>query len=86
MRTLGICLIASMALAPFVAFGQSTDAQYCQALVKAYTGGGNARGSLQPDNAIAVAIAQCQEGKPAPAIPVLEQALKDAKVTLPPRN
>lgn len=86
MRTLGICLIASMALAPFVAFGQSTDAQYCQALVKAYTGGGNARGSLQPDNAIAVAIAQCQEGNATPAIPVLEQKLRDRNIAVPARS
>jgi hypothetical protein len=62
-----------------------SDSDYCHALVKAYTEGGMSRGSLQPDNATAVAIAQCQEGKPGPAIPVLEKSLRDARITLPSR-
>ena len=32
-----------------------------------------------------VAIAQCQEGNPEPAIPVLEQKLRDNRVTVPAR-
>ena len=63
-----------------------SDTDYCRALVDAYTFGGNARGGLQPDNATAVAIAQCREGNPGPAIPVLEQSLRDARITLPKRS
>jgi hypothetical protein len=55
----------------------TSDAAYCQSLVKAYSVGGNARGSLPVGNATAVAIGQCQEGNPGPAIPVLEQQLRD---------
>jgi len=32
------------------------------------------------------AINQCNQGNTAAGVPVLETALKDAKVTLPPRN
>lgn len=63
-----------------------SDADYCRALVNAYNEGGGARGSLQPDNATAVAIAQCQEGKPEVAIPVLEKSLRDARITVPQRQ
>ena len=67
---------------------QSTagDAAYCQSLVKAYTIGGNARGSSPVGVGTAVAIAQCQEGNPEPAIPVLEQKLHDAEIPLPARS
>jgi hypothetical protein len=38
------------------------------------------------DTDTAVAIAQCQEGNPKPAIPVLEQKLRDNRITVPPRT
>jgi hypothetical protein len=62
------------------------DQAYCMALVNAFNQGAGPRGSLQPSNATAVAINQCQAGNPGPAIPVLEQSLRDARVPLPPRG
>jgi hypothetical protein len=60
---------------------------YCRALINALQEGlPGPHGVLQPDNATAVAIAQCQEGDPGPAIPVLEQKLRDSKITLPKRT
>jgi hypothetical protein len=79
---LGICLIAGMALAPFTAFGQSADAKYCQSLADLYR-------KLNKENLDATApeaINQCNKGNTAAGIPVLEKALTNAKVTLPPRN
>jgi hypothetical protein len=64
----------------------TNDAAYCRSLVKAYSMGGNARGSLPVGNATAVAIGQCQEGNPGPAIPVLEQKLRDNNIAVPARS
>jgi hypothetical protein len=71
-----------MALAPVVAFGQSSDAQYCQALADLYR-------KVNKNNYeanVPTAIAECNKGNTAAGIPVLEKALTDAKVTLPTRN
>jgi len=62
------------------------DAACCHSLVNAYTMGGNARGSSPVGVGTAVAIAQCQEGNPGPAIPVLEQKLHAADIPLPARS
>ena len=64
----------------------TSDAAYCQSLVKAYSMGGNARGSLPVGNATAVAIAQCREGDPERAIPVLERKLRDNNIVVPARS
>jgi hypothetical protein len=70
------------------------DAAYCQSLVNLYTTyagnvggslGGNTRGGPPADLDAKVAIAQCQEGNPRPAIPVLEQKLRDNRIAVPPR-
>jgi hypothetical protein len=70
------------------------DAAYCRSLVNlytAYTGtvggslGGNTTGGESADLDASVAIAQCQEGNPGPAIPVLQQKLRDSRVAVPPR-
>ena len=70
------------------------DAAYCQSLVNLYTTyagnvggslGGNTRGGPPADLDAKVAIAQCQEGNPEPAIPVLEQKLRDNRIDVPPR-
>jgi len=70
------------------------DAAYCQSLVNLYTTyagsvggslGGNTRGGPPADLDAKVAIAQCQEGNPGPAIPVLEQKLRDNRIDVPPR-
>jgi hypothetical protein len=55
-----------------------SDQAYCQSFVKVLRQEalGMVRG-LPVGNATAVAIAQCEEGEPGPAIPVLEQQLRD---------
>jgi hypothetical protein len=82
MRILGTCLIAGMALAPFAASGQSADAKYCQSLADLY----RSLNQQNMDANVPEAINQCNQGNTAVGIPVLEKALKDAKVTLPPRT
>ena len=65
-----------------------SDQANCQALSKALReyGTGTARGGLSVGVATAVAIAQCQEGNPMPAIPVLEQQLHDRRIPVPSRS
>jgi hypothetical protein len=65
-----------------------SDQAYCQALSKALReyGTGTARGGLPVGVATAVAIAQCQEGDPKSAIPVLEQQLHDRRIPMPSRS
>ena len=65
-----------------------SDQAYCQALYKALReyGTGTARGGLPVGVATAVAIGQCQEGNPGPAIPVLEQQLHDRRIPVPSRS
>jgi len=65
-----------------------SDQDYCTALSSALRewGTGTGRGGLPVGNATAVAIAQCQEGDPTPAIPVLEQQLRDRDIPLPTRS
>jgi hypothetical protein len=64
-----------------------SDQAYCQSLVKALRDDalGAVRG-LPVGNATAVAIAQCQEGDARPAIPVLEQQLRDRDINVPTRG
>jgi hypothetical protein len=63
-----------------------SDQDYCQSLLKALREGtGSVRG-LPVGNATAVAMGQCQEGNPGPAIPVLEQELRDRKIAMPKRG
>jgi hypothetical protein len=64
-----------------------SDEAYCQTLLKELRehGWGTVRG-LPVGTATAVAIAQCQEGDPESAIPVLEQQMRDRKIDLPPRS
>jgi hypothetical protein len=83
MRILAACLIAGMALAPFAAFGQSADAKYCMALSDLYRK--TSPKTESPDAEVPAAMAKCRAGDTS-GIPVLEKALTDSKVTLPPRN
>ena len=73
---------------------QPRGAAYCQALIDKYTTyvgsvggslGGTADRGIKADLDAKVAISQCQEGNTGPAIPVLEQKLRDAGVAVPPR-
>ncbi len=83
MKILGTFLIAGIALAPFTAVGLSADANYCLLLADL-----NRASDDRPnmDAAVREAINQCNKGNTAAAIPVLEKALVDANVTLPPRK
>ena len=64
-----------------------SDQAYCKALVQTLRNVdlGSVRG-LPVGNATAVAIAQCDEGDTGPAIPVLEQQLRERDTALPTRN
>jgi hypothetical protein len=64
-----------------------SDQAYCKTLLNQLRdhGWGRVRG-LPVGNATAVAIAQCEEGQPGPAIPVLEQQMRDRDITLPSRG
>ena len=74
-----------------LAFAQSSDSAYCTKLTDTYnryvqTRGG-AKGSVQKPTAdVAVAMGRCGTKDAASAIPVLENALKTAKVDPPPRE
>ena len=62
-----------------------SDQAYCHLLVDKYTIGLKF-GRSEVGNATAVAIAQCLEGNPGPAIPVLEERLRDADIPVPARS
>ena len=81
MRKLVICLSAGVVLAlPLAA--SADDGSYCKALADAWRKTNSQ--SMAAD--VPEAINQCNKGNTAAGIPVLEKALKDAKVTLPPRT
>jgi hypothetical protein len=66
-----------------------SDQDYCRLLVDKYMIGSNEGlkyGRSEVGNATAVAIAQCQEGNPGPAIPVLQQKLREADIPVPTRG
>ena len=73
---------------PLAASAESSDADYCRALVTKYE-----TYVIHPDGRFpnpgtvegSVAAAQCKAGNPA-GIPVLERKLKDARVDLPART
>jgi hypothetical protein len=65
----------------------SSDQAYCNRLVREFTSNFGVRGGTAPQSLdLSVAIAQCREGNPTPAIPVLQERLRDAGFTVPPRT
>jgi hypothetical protein len=85
-------IVASIAGLGLAASGNAqspmSDQAYCRLLVEKLTIGtdrGLKYGRSEVGNATAVAIAQCQEGEPGPAIPVLEQKLREADIPVPTR-
>jgi len=84
MRTVAASLVVCIAvLLPEVAGAQSGDAQYCAAMIqlyRTYVGAGRSSGDVP------IGIAACNNGDTATGIPILEKALKDAQISLPPRN
>jgi len=82
MKSLTTFVICASLAMPFAALAQSADAKYCAALSAEYR-------KLNSSNTSGVqsdAMAKCAADDTAAGIPVLEKALKDAKVTLPPRG
>jgi len=82
--------LAALTLAlPATVVAQSTDSKYCAALGAQYDRYVNnvnmGRGVAPPSARIEGAKADCAKN-PAAGIPVLEKALNDAKVQLPPRS
>jgi hypothetical protein len=87
---------AGSGLQPAVAPPGMTAAQsaaYCSKLAHTYAEyvgtvggylGGSTTGGQAADLEARVAIAQCQDGNYASGIPVLQQKLRDARVTVPP--
>jgi hypothetical protein len=85
-----ILIAATLAITlPVAALAQSSDANYCNALsdtYKRYVGTGDIKHrGLISDSSVDNAIAHCQSDA-ANSIPVLEKALKGAKVDLPPHG
>ena len=62
------------------------DKAYCRVLVKELTHGGIERGFAPESLETSVAINQCRDGNPRPAIPVLERKLIGNDFDVPPRN
>ncbi len=83
-------LIVGLALSlPFAVAAQSGDAKYCSDLSDKYERylGQTMDRSPQPQSLDAkVAVGKCGVGDTASSIPVLEKALTNAKVDLPPRT
>jgi hypothetical protein len=83
-----VCSTVALPLAvgalPLAAAAQSNAAGYCEALSTAYRTTVPKVGS--PTATVPVAMAKCAAGDTADGIPVLEQALRDARVTLPKRS
>ena len=81
-------LLAVVAVSlPGVAFAQSSDAQYCGALIskyEQYLDMSSKRGQQPQSIEAKTAIEKCQAGDPA-GIPAIEKALEDAKYGLPSR-
>ena len=92
MKSFNTWLIAGITLAlPIAAFAQSgtADATYCSALSDDYEryvlGREERRGHHDSTPLVALAMTKCQTDA-ASAITVLEKALTDAKIPLPPRS
>ena len=84
------CLISALAVSlPSATSAQSTDAKYCSDLSEKYERylSMNASRGGQPQSLDAkVAVQKCASGDTAYAIPILEKALKNARLDLPPRT
>ena len=91
MKTLNMCLVAAAAFAmPAAAFAQSTtaDANYCKLLSHEYDKYVGSSQDKRPRPApadVSEAMSKCDSGA-ARAIPVLEKALTNQKISLPPRT
>jgi hypothetical protein len=82
-------LIAGLSLAmPLPALAQSNDAKYCAELVEKYeqyVSEGAEKGASQSPLEVEIAKGKCRSS-PASSIPVMEKALKNARIALPSRD
>ena len=89
MNTSVKALLAVVAVSlPGVAFAQSSDDQYCGALVskyEQYLDMSSKRGQQPQSLEAKTGIEKCQAGDPS-GIPAIEKALEDAKYSLPSRS
>jgi hypothetical protein len=88
-RTFATLMVCAGVVLPVSAFAQQSDVAYCSSLGETYQRyvGDNAaqhRGQ-QRDATVEAAITACPT-KASASIPVIEKALKNAKVDLPPRG
>lgn len=83
MKAVTAIVIAAGIALPFAAFAQTSDADYCNKLSATYRS--VVMSNATPDAAVPEAMSKCSSD-PASAIPILEKALKDNKVTLPSRT
>ena len=83
-------LVTALALSlPVVAFAQSSDTKYCSDLSDKYTrylNMGSKKGEQPQSLESKASVGKCGAGDAAASIPVLEKALKDARLDLPPRT
>jgi hypothetical protein len=79
-------LLTAAAYAP-TSYAQDVDSDqaYCRQLIDEYTFR-MPRGQTSESLSTSVAIDQCRSGNPRPAIPVLENMLRDRGFTVPPRT
>jgi len=73
---------------PVAAFAQSSDADYCKALVakyEQYLDMDSKMGQQPLGLEVRSGVEKCKAGDPA-GIPMIEKALRDAKFSLPPRG
>jgi hypothetical protein len=86
-KTIAALLVAAALSA--AALAQSADTTYCQTLSATYDKYVNnatmGRANAPPLAGVTRAQSQCGSD-PAAAIPVLEKALRDARISLPPRS
>jgi hypothetical protein len=85
----GLLPVVAVALAfPAASFAQSSDANYCNALVakyQQYLDQGTNRGQQPRSVDAQAAVEKCKTGDTS-GIPTIEKALKDAKFDLPSRT
>jgi hypothetical protein len=88
MKVLVTVVIATSLVVPAVVLAQSADSKYCSVLADkydAYLETAGDKGGRSTPVEIVKAMESCKSD-PAPAIPVLEKALKAARFSLPPRG
>jgi hypothetical protein len=88
-RFMTCAIVCAIVALPVSAGAAESDAAYCAALAQKYqryvSAGESSRRGQQPDANVETAIGRCRSDS-ASAIPVLEQALRNARIDLPTRG